>query len=273
MSEQQSAGEHGAFEVRTVNASVNAENKIHDDAVAQRYGFAGGLVPGTMVYAHLTRPFVAAHGLTWFEHCVSELALLKPAYHGDRVRVTATGEPPASAEAHVLGREENAELIARLESGLVDTLPPLHAQADLKPAPGGERVPIGWDALQVDVPLQALSWRPTIDDHIRWTEAASDPLPLYRESGGPVHPGLVLQAANNVFTHHFEVPAWIHTSSRIVQRAPIRINDWVQVRAVPLEKWEHKGHQFMNLYVVMHTSAGPAVEVYHEAIFAPRPRE
>ena len=48
--------------VRARNLSRDSENRIHDDEVARRYGFAGGLVTGTTVYAYLSHPLVLVWG-------------------------------------------------------------------------------------------------------------------------------------------------------------------------------------------------------------------
>lgn len=40
-----------AVEIVAFNTAHASENRIHDDATAKRYGFAGGLVPGVDVYA------------------------------------------------------------------------------------------------------------------------------------------------------------------------------------------------------------------------------
>ena len=53
--------------VRAHNAATASENKIHDDAVARRHGFAGGLVPGITVFGYLTRPVVETWGSEWLE--------------------------------------------------------------------------------------------------------------------------------------------------------------------------------------------------------------
>ena len=37
-----------------------AQNKIHDDDGAQRFGFTGALVPGVELFARITTPLVAA---------------------------------------------------------------------------------------------------------------------------------------------------------------------------------------------------------------------
>jgi len=46
----------GPYRVSAYNTSKQSENKIHDDAVAKRFGFSGGLVPGVDVMAYMLQP-------------------------------------------------------------------------------------------------------------------------------------------------------------------------------------------------------------------------
>ncbi len=260
--------------VQTVNVSINSANKIHDDSVAAAYGFSGGLVAGTLVYAHMTTPLVEALGERWLDGSVSELRLLQPAYDGEWLDVS--GEPrPADDGApgyRVAVRNAAGVELAALETVLPETLPPLDALSGMQPADvTGEAVPITWDAVHVNEPLRALSWQPDRADHEAWCDAAGDRLSVYRAGDAPrIQPGRVLQGANQVFSNHYQLNPWIHTGSRIVQRAPLRLGDPIEVRAMPLEKWERKGHQFVKLYVVFLNGGAPAVEVYHSAIFRVR---
>ena len=41
------------YRVTAYNTSKQSENKIHDDTVARRFGFSGGLVPGVDVMAYM----------------------------------------------------------------------------------------------------------------------------------------------------------------------------------------------------------------------------
>ena len=50
------------YTVEAYNLSHASENKIHDDAVAQKLGFSGGLVPGVEVYAYACHPARAPLG-------------------------------------------------------------------------------------------------------------------------------------------------------------------------------------------------------------------
>ena len=41
------------YRVSAYNTSKLSENKIHDDTVARKFGFSGGLVPGVDVMAYM----------------------------------------------------------------------------------------------------------------------------------------------------------------------------------------------------------------------------
>src|SRR5436853_2882822 len=75
--------------VRAFNGAAASENKIHDDTVARRFGFAGALVPGVAVFAYMAHVPVAHFGRTWLECGQAECRFLKPVYDGDIARVTA----------------------------------------------------------------------------------------------------------------------------------------------------------------------------------------
>ncbi|MDX1376293.1 MAG: hypothetical protein R3357_12050, partial [Burkholderiales bacterium] len=116
------------------------------------------------------------------------------------------------------------------------------------------------------------AWSPTREEHRAWCADARDALALYGEGAQPyLQPGLVLQGANDVFARHFRLGPWIHTASRIVHRAALRLGDAIEIRALPLEKWARKGHQFVKLYVVFMNAGVPALEVWHTAIFRVNP--
>ena len=69
-------------EVNAFNLSAASENKIHDDAVAQKFGFQGGLVPGVEVYAYMSNLPVRQFGAEWLSGGTAECRFLKPVYDG-----------------------------------------------------------------------------------------------------------------------------------------------------------------------------------------------
>src|ERR1700757_2507488 len=79
----------GPYRVEAFNASKESENKIHDDTVARRFGFGGGLVPGVDVYGYMTHLPVLRWGRAWLERGSAECRFLKPVYDGDIASVSA----------------------------------------------------------------------------------------------------------------------------------------------------------------------------------------
>jgi hypothetical protein len=261
------------YGVTTRNVSVHSENKIHDDAEARRYGFKGGLVPGTAVYSHLTRPVVERFGERWLGRNATEVVFFKPAYEGERLRVTAADAPGRDHSAVTAGiANAQGDALATMETAIPGEMPAPDPLWRMEPeGPGGPRIPIGWDAVTVGKPMKALLWEPTVASQEAWCTGVSDDLPVYRGAHAPVHPGTLLQAANHVFRNHFELKPWIHAGSRILTRGVLRVGQPVEVRAQPVERWEKKGHQFVKLYIAMIAGGEPLAEVWHSAIFTVRP--
>jgi len=133
------------YRVKAVNTSSDSENKIHDDATARRYGFAGGLVPGVTVYAYLTQPLVAGLGRAWLQRGTAAVKFVKPVLDGEEVHVTGeiTARDPqggltAVVRATTASTGECAVLTATVPAGSPTPLNlALYAEAAL-PA---ERVP------------------------------------------------------------------------------------------------------------------------------------
>jgi len=262
------------YVLTTRNVAVHSDNKIHDDREAKRYGFKGGLVPGTAVYAHMTRPVVDRFGEAWLSCNSGELALLKPAYEGERLEVTVqpAGPGPDPAGLKVSIANAGRAVLATLDTAMPDPPPQPDPQCRMIPdRSDGPRIPIGWDAVNAGKPMRALNWEPTLAQQEEWCSGVSDDLPLYQGARAPVHPGLILQAANRVLGNHYVLKPWIHVGSRILTRGLLRIGQRVEARAVPETRWENKGHHFFRVYVALMADNFPLVEIWHTAIFTVRP--
>src|SRR5580692_9396651 len=77
------------YRVKAYNAAKLSENKIHDDAVARRFGFSGGLVPGVDVMAYMMHLPVAKWGRAFLERGLIEARFVKPVYDGEITDVRA----------------------------------------------------------------------------------------------------------------------------------------------------------------------------------------
>src|SRR5271166_3497766 len=138
----------GPYQIEAFNTAKESENKIHDDDVARRFGFKGGLVPGVEVYAYMTHLPVARWGRKWLEHGTAECRLLKPVYDGDFVTVTA-GETGNGLDLRL---ESHGELCATGHAALASaplTIPAAFAAAPTPPAPPEERPPADEPTLPV----------------------------------------------------------------------------------------------------------------------------
>ena len=78
------------YRVEAYNTAKLSENKMHDDTVAKRFGFSGGLVPGVDVMAYMMHMPVARWGRAFLERGLIEARFVKPVYDGEIADVTAT---------------------------------------------------------------------------------------------------------------------------------------------------------------------------------------
>jgi hypothetical protein len=260
------------YSVRTHNTSSQSENRMHSDDVARQFGFQGGLVPGVTVFAHMTQPLVARYGEAWLARGTAEVSFARPAYEGELLTIVTTDAPDG---AHTLTcRNEQGVELARMQAALPAAAGTPDARGDITPAPPlAERPEVTWDLMEIGKPFPALAWSPTRADNLQWCDDVRDALPLYRDGPAPpVHPGFTLRQANFVLRRRFVIPAWIHTASRITFFDALRTGRDYEVRAIPEEKWNHKGHEFVRLYVAVRHDARTLAEILHTAIFRPRAR-
>src|SRR3954471_6441839 len=70
------------YRVEAYNTAKLSENKMHDDIVAKRFGFNGGLVPGVDVMAYMIHLPVARWGRAFLERGFIEARFVEPVYDG-----------------------------------------------------------------------------------------------------------------------------------------------------------------------------------------------
>ena len=251
----------GAYQVVARNFSQAHENKIHSDEIARKYGFKGALVPGVAVYGHLTHPLVERLGEDWLSRSVSEVRFLKPAYHGDELEITCSED---HAGFH-LQCQHDGTLLAEMRSTLPAQMPSPEDQAVFNaPAKPRQRPLISWETVIENQPFEPWHWQITEDGNQTHAREIADSLPIYRTCA---HPHWLLSIANRALTREYAMPAWIHTGSEIRYRALLKVGDAVRVDAVPMEKWQRKGHEFIRLYIAYHRHDTLTTEIFHTAIF------
>jgi hypothetical protein len=246
------------------NTATASTNKIHDDEVAQRFGFRGGLVPGVDVYAYLCHPPLEAWGVAWLERGTMRARVHQPVYDGDRVDIAPV--PDGGLEL----RDEAGDLCATAVASLPDGPAPLPDPADW---PDVEQVDDPPPASpEVLVPGTALGLAPHgfhADRHREYLDDVRATSPIVAAEG-VAHPGWVLRDANYVLSANVRLGPWIHVESVVQHHDVVRDGEEVTARALVTREWEHKGHRFVELDVLHLADLRPVARARHTAIYRPR---
>ena len=266
------------YRLKAVNTSTDSDNKIHDDATARRYGFAGGLVPGVTVYAYLTHPLAEALGPAWLQRGTANVRFVKPILDGQEVYVTGeiTARDPqgglsATIRAVTAASGECATLTATVPAGSPTPLNlALYKEAPL-PA---ERAPGTREFFDANTVLGTFVIPYDAAQAEEYTKTVSDQLPLYRGSGGWVHPAFHAQLGNRCLRTNVVIGPWIHVGSVVRHLCPARVGDTLAARARVRSLWEKKGRDFVELDIAILANGKPVAHVLHTAIYRlPAPEE
>jgi hypothetical protein len=254
------------YRVEVFNTAKASENKIHDDAVARRFGFGGGLVPGVDVYAYMAHQPVAYWGRAWLERGAAECRFQKPVYDGDIATVTAT----ETVDGLDLRVDSHGELCASGSASLPDGLAPPADLAAEPPLPPDQRPPASEDTLAVGMLFGIRPLRITRDlveqclSDLRETET------LYLKDG-LAHPVIIARTGNWALNHNVVLGPWMHVGSKLQHFAAAHIDDELSVRARITGNYEHKGHRFVEVDVqVLANQRIPVAHIAHTAIWLPR---
>ncbi len=253
--------------VAAYNLSAASENRIHDDTVAKKFGFAGGLVPGVEVYAYMSHLAVQQYGIDWLRHGSAECRLLKPVYDGKEA--TASGSPDENgglALQVTMGDILCATGSARLEA--LEPAPPLD-EIPAAPLPA-ERPEAAPESLRPGMVLGTFEAQYSDEEQLAYLRDARETLPLYAEEK-ITHPGLILRLANRALGSNVKMGPWMHVGSHIRNYATAGFDARLSARARVLKEYEHKGHRFVEIDVRAIANGTDCVaRIDHTAIYRPR---
>ncbi len=254
------------YSVHAYNISHASENKIHDDTVAKKLGFTGGLVPGVEVFAYASHPVVQKWGRAWLERGQMDARFLKPVYDGRTALVTATengGELALKVESEgVLCATGTASLAAAAPAA-----PTIAAYQERRPPEAGNRPPADEASLAEG---NWLSSRP-----LAFTaQVAADYLRDVREQASIyaqeniTHPGMLLRQCNLALRDNVQLPPWIHTGSKMQNFAAGKVGDTLSVRSKVVANYERKGHRLVDLdCLVIANGDRVLAQVLHTAVY------
>ncbi len=259
-----------SYRILAKNTSVASENKMHDDAVAKRFGFTGGLVPGVDVYAYMSHAPVAHWGRDWLDGGAIEARFVLPIYDGAETVVDAALD---GRDLMRVTAESRGQTCGEATARMGDTEPPPRwneVEQWPEPPPEQARPPADPESLAVGTVLGVVRDAPAGADQPEYLADVREDLAIYREQR-LVHPGFLLRRANTVLTRHVRLGPWLHVASRIWNRRALKIDEPFATRATVLANYERKGHLFVELGATIAASDDePICHVHHTAIYRPR---
>ena len=254
------------WRVEAYNTAKQSENKMHDDTVARRFGFSGGLVPGVDVMAYMMHVPVARWGRDFLERGLIEARFVKPVYDGETADVDAV-EHNGVLTIEVFSR---TELCATGTASLPAAAPSVSLSDYVAVPAVAERTPVSPATFALG------KWLGTAPR--RWAgQAATDYLNEVRETDpiypreGLGHPGMLQRVMNRVLVDNTILGPWIHVGSRMQLLAAARAGDEITARAKVTANYEKKGHRFVELdALVVANGERPLAHCQHIAITQPR---
>ncbi len=252
------------------NGATESENKIHDDSVARRFGFRGGLVPGVTVYAYLVHPAIEAWGLEWLSRGTASVVLHKPVYHGDEVRVEPKPEGPGRYHGQVFDSAGIACAEGSVGLGPKGVGPTRLGHA---PAPDAMGRPEATRETLEELRESGLGslraeWSGEPPGY-RYTQSPQDVPELVRpDGGGYANAAFTLGLANLILSANVRLGPWIHVESELQNRAAIPRGSRLVVEASVAGLFSRGGHEFVDLDVGVFVEPDePALSVRHRAIY------
>ena len=254
------------YRVEAYNTAKLSENKMHDDTVAKRFGFSGGLVPGVDVMAYMMHQPVKKWGRAFLERGRIEARFVKPVYDGEIAEIRAE----KSDGVLTLEVESRGELCATGTASLPTAMPQVSLSDFSEVAAVAERKPVNENSYQVG------KWLGTLPRG--WGgDAAREYLHDIRERDeiyareGLGHPGLLQRVMNKVLVDNAILGPWIHVGSRMQLLSAGKSGDELTARARVTGNYEKKGHRFVELdALVVANGRTPLAHCQHIAIYQPR---
>ena len=256
------------YRVSAYNTSKQSENKIHDDAVARRFGFSGGLVPGVDVMAYMMHLPVTTWDRAFLDRGLIEARFVKPVYDGETAEVTGE-ERDGVLSIEVMSR---GQLCATGSASLPLSGPEISIADYRDVAAVAERRPVDANSYQVGKWLGTVprDWAGDAAKQYLADIRETDPI-FVREGLG--HPGLLQRVMNKVLVDNAILGPWIHVGSRMRLLSAAKTGDVLTARARVTGNYDRKGHRFVELdAMVVANGITPLAHCWHIAITQPRER-
>jgi acyl dehydratase len=256
------------YRVEAYNTAKASENKMHDDSVARKFGFSGGLVPGVDVMAYMMHLPVENWGRAFLERGLVEARFIKPVYDGESAEVTAE-EASGGLAIQV---ESRGQLCATGAASLPAGSPAVSIGNFPDTAAVATRMPVNATSYELGKWLGTLPRSCPSDAAAEYLTEVRERDPIYAREQ-LVHPGVLQRIMNKVLVDNAILGPWIHVGSRMQLLAAAAFGDELVARARVTGNYEKNGHRFVELDALVVANGRTAVaHCRHVAIYQPRER-
>jgi hypothetical protein len=237
------------YTVEARNFADPVHNLLHQEEIAQRFGYRGEVVPGVGVYAYMTAPITESFGVDWLERGSMSAKFLKPIYDGDTVTVRSKVIHLDPVRILVSVYNQCDVMCALGEA----SLPEDHTESlsilnfPLHPMPlESERLKPMKSEIPNDCPLGTMEF--TIDlsspegEHATFLNEIDAKQSLYRGEHPHYHPAQILLKANQVLYKNLNIDPWIHIASDVRYHALPMDGDPVALRGRIRHTYAKQGH-------------------------------
>lgn len=254
------------YRVSAFNTAKLSENKMHDDTVAKRFGFSGGLVPGVDVMAYMMHMPVAKWGRAFLERGLIDARFVKPVYDGETAEVTAE-ERNGVLSIEVKSR---GQLCATGSASLPAAAPSVSIADYRETAAVTERKPVNATSYELGKWLGTVPRDWAGDAGKEYLADVRETDPIYAREG-LAHPGLLQRVMNKVLVDNTILGPWIHVGSTMQLLSAAKAGDEITARAKVTGNYDKKGHRFAEFdALVVANGKTPLAHCQHIAIYQPR---
>jgi hypothetical protein len=256
------------YRVKTSIDAADSSNLIHDDELAQRYGFRAGLVSGISVLAYMTRPLVEHAGKDWLERGSTDVRLIRPVYEGEELRVSGS-------VAVVKDDDVAMEYQAANSQGAVCGIGVAHIPAKAPdPEPSLDDYPPGRTKLHRSISLESLqvgeNLTPVASEftwNVHWQycrKSIRDLHPLYERT---LHPGWLASRASQILSANYAINVWIDVACQ-TQHFHLQEEECpIETRGRVFSKFERDGDHFIVLDLAVFAPKRCLATIRYTAIF------
>lgn len=235
------------------NQDPESPNEIHGDALAQQYGFEGGLVPGVTISAYLTHPAVEAWGMDFLARGFAHVRVVSPLYDGEDFAVDI-GEQTASGYTASLVRPGGTVSAHAQVSLTADPPAPPRRRGDAIAARDYAAPPASRDQFERLRDQGCLAYRfRWHSDHLMGTylRERHDMPDLLRGDQAYANMSFILGTSNWTADGNAHMNPWVHLETTSQNHAPIPAGTVIVAEMAITDLFAKRGHEFFDARVVL----------------------